>query len=162
MPALPTIEDRSGAIVLEGSIPADDGLHLRFRTHRLDAQMLVLDSAQNGGVLAAVVPLDADGLERIHELERLWRALHNRPLPPSRSITRLKRSDLRLMVRTLDGRREGANLREIAEVFFGGRRVASDPWKTSSLRDKMNRLFREGEAMVAGGYHKLLRPRRRV
>lgn len=160
-PAPPTIGDRSGAIALGAARRAEDGLHLRIRASSLDAQLLVLDPARRGDLLAAVVPLDADGLDRIRELERLWRVLHGRALPLDRTVSLQKRRDLRLMMRTVDGRGEGASLREIAEVFFGAERVASDPWKTSSLRDKMNRLFREGQQMIAGGYRKLLRPRRR-
>lgn len=160
-PAPPMIEDRSGAIALDGSILADDGRHLRFRTSRLDSQVLVLGPDLRDGPLAAVVPLDRDGLDRIRELERLWHALHGRVVPRDKSITMVKRRDLRLMLRTVDGRREGASLRDIAIVFFGAKRVASDPWKTSSLRDKMNRLFRGGQEMIAGGYRKLLRSRRR-
>lgn len=123
--------------------------------------MLVLDLGSGDGVLAAVVPLDADGLDRIRELERLWRLLHDRNVPVDKTISERKRRDLRLMLRTVDGRSDGATLREIAEVLFGAERVAADPWKSSSLRDKMNRLFREGQAMISGGYRKLLRPRRR-
>ncbi|MBA4208408.1 MAG: hypothetical protein C0454_02645 [Parvibaculum sp.] len=155
------MDDRADTIVLDAARPADDGLHLRFRASSLDSQLLVLDAAPRDGLLAAVVPLDADGLDRIRELERLWRVLHGRALPRDRAVSLQKRRDLRLMLRTVDGRGEGATLREIAEVFFGAGRVASDPWKSSSLRDKMNRLFREGQAMIAGGYRKLLRPRRR-
>lgn len=160
-PEPPTIHDRSDAIVLDDAISADDGLHLRLRTARIDSQMLVLGPAPRNGRLAAVVPLDADGLDRIRELERLWRVLHGRALPQEKSIPIQKRRNLRLMLRTVDGRSEDASLREIAEVFFGAERVASDPWKTSSLRDKMNRLFRGGRKMVAGGYRQFLRSRRR-
>lgn len=160
-PAPPTIDDRSNKLPLDTAKPADDGLHLRVRTSSLDAQVLVLDLAPGDGVLTAVVPLDADGLDRIRELERLWRVLHDRALPMDKTISQQKRNDLRLMMRTVDGRSDGATLREIAEVLFGAGRVAADPWKSSSLRDKMNRLFREGQAMIAGGYRKLLRPRRR-
>src|SRR5690606_28885349 len=152
---------RSGAIALDAARRAEDGLHLRVRASSLDAQVLGLDPERGGDPLAAVVPLDADGLDRLRGLERRCRALHGPALPMDSTVSLLKRRDLRLMMRTVDGRGEGPSLREIAEVFFGAERVASDPWKTSSLRDKMNRLFREGQQMIATGYRKFLRPRRR-
>ena len=51
--------------------------------------------------------------------------------------------------------------REIAEAIFGVERVASDPWKTSALRDAVLDLVKDGFAMIDGGYRKLLRHRRR-
>ena len=48
-----------------------------------------------------------------------------------------------------------------AGVIFGVDRVASEPWKTSALRDATTALVREGLAMIAGGYRTLLRHRRR-
>jgi hypothetical protein len=110
--------------------------------------------------LVAVVPLDADGLDRLREVERVWRSLHGRAVAENTSLTQRKRGDLRQMLRTIDGRAEGATLREIAGVFFGESRVASEPWKTSSLRDRMNRLARSGQMMINGGYKRLLRSRR--
>src|SRR5688572_27874839 len=103
------IGDRSGAIALDAARRAEDGLHLRVRASSLDAPVLVLDPERGGDPLAAVVPLDADGLARIRELERLWRALHGRALPMDRTVSLLKRRDLRLMMRTVDGRGEGAS-----------------------------------------------------
>lgn len=42
----------------------------------------------------------------------------------------------------------------------GAHRLADLPWKSSALRDTTLRLARDGEALVAGGYRRLLRPSR--
>jgi len=56
---------------------------------------------------------------------------------------------------------EGASYRTIATCLFGARRVDTEPWKTSSLRDTVIRLVRTGAAMVKGQYRGLLKPRPR-
>lgn len=65
------------------------------------------------------------------------------------------------MLQAVDGRSEGASYREIADAVFGEARVASDPWKTSAIRDATIDLVKDGLALVAGGYRQLLRRRRR-
>ncbi len=62
-----------------------------------------------------------------------------------------------LALRALDARRAGASYREIAEVLFGERRVATD-WKGQSdyLRSRLQRLIRTAEQAVNGRYRKLL------
>ena len=65
------------------------------------------------------------------------------------------------MLQAVDGRTAGATYREIAEVMYGRGRVASDPWKSSALRDATIRLVRDGNRMIDGGYRQLLRHRRR-
>ena len=45
--------------------------------------------------------------------------------------------------------------------MYGRGRVASDPWKSSALRDATIRLVRDGNRMIDGGYRQLLRHRRR-
>jgi len=65
------------------------------------------------------------------------------------------------MLQAIDGRMNGASYRQIAGVIFGVDRVASEPWKTSALRDTTTSLVRDGFAMIAGGYRALLRLRRR-
>ncbi|HDZ74493.1 MAG TPA: DUF2285 domain-containing protein [Aurantimonas coralicida] len=53
-------------------------------------------------------------------------------------------------------------VRDLAKpaVIFGADRVASDPWKTSALRDATIRLVRDGRGMIDGGYRQLLHRRR--
>ncbi|MBG6162799.1 hypothetical protein IWQ54_002462 [Labrenzia sp. EL_195] len=72
-------------------------------------------------------------------------------------LTPQKRLRFKAMLRAVDGRSNGAPYREIAQRFFGAGRVASEPWKTSSLRDTTLRLVQNGLAMVDGGYLDLLR-----
>ncbi|MFG1181142.1 DUF2285 domain-containing protein, partial [Xanthobacter versatilis] len=45
--------------------------------------------------------------------------------------------------------------------LYSHKRVASEPWKTSALRDKVIGLVKGGLAMIGGGYLRLLRHRRR-
>ena len=146
---------------LDRAIAAFDGLHLRFREGGADIQLLILDRMEPDAPLAALVLLDADALDRLQEIERFWRALIGRPIPADRRLTAQQRHKLRLMLQAVDGRAQQASLREIAEVLFGSSRVADHPWKTSPWRGRVNRLVRDGRAMISGGYRRLLRQRRR-
>jgi len=65
------------------------------------------------------------------------------------------------MLQAVDGRAAGASYREIAEAIYGAPRVASDPWKTSALRDATIDLVKDGLSLIAGDYRRLLRHRRR-
>ncbi|MCY1302836.1 hypothetical protein D9M70_525180 [compost metagenome] len=65
------------------------------------------------------------------------------------------------MLQAVDGRANSASYREIASVIYGRERVASEPWKTSALRDATMDLVKDGLAMIVGGYRNLLRHRRR-
>ncbi|GKX34094.1 MAG: hypothetical protein MnENMB40S_17120 [Rhizobiaceae bacterium MnEN-MB40S] len=76
-------------------------------------------------------------------------------------MTAQQRRRLKNMLRAVDGRMNDADYREIAEVIFGVERVATEPWKTSALRDAVLDLVKDGLAMIDGGYRKLLRHRRR-
>lgn len=124
-------------------------------------QVVVLASPDTEQPLAAMVPLDADGLDRIAAVDRLWRSLHKRPVPADTRLTQQQRRRLKLMLRAVDGRMNNATYREIADALFGATRVAGDPWKTSALRDATMDLVKDGFAMIDSGYRKLLRHRRR-
>lgn len=124
-------------------------------------RVLLLDNAKPGGPLAAIVPLDIFGLDRIEAMSRLWRVLNNRPVPPHARLTKQRRRRLRLMLQAIDGRLDGATYREIAKALYGELRVDQEHWKTSPLRDSTIALVKDGRAMIAGGYLKLLRHRRR-
>lgn len=65
---------------------------------------------------------------------------------------------LRQILRALDGRRAGASYRDIAVVLFGSRRVGTD-WNDGGdhLKNHVRRLVKRGEALVDGGYRRLLR-----
>jgi hypothetical protein len=76
-------------------------------------------------------------------------------------MTIQRRRRLRLMMQAADGRANGVSYRDIATALYGADRVASDPWKTSSLRAAVIGLARAGAAMIGGDYLQLLRHRRR-
>jgi hypothetical protein len=108
-----------------------------------------------------LVPLGADGLDRIDAVTRLWRAVNGRKVPIDGRLTKQQRRRLRRMLQAVDGHAEGASYREIAEAIFGATRVADASWKTSALRDVTIDLVKDGLALIAGGYRALLRRRRR-
>ncbi len=123
--------------------------------------ILLLGEAKPDRPLAAIIPFDANSLDRIEATTRLWRALHKRPVPPDTRLTAQQRRRLKHMLQAVDGRMNGANYRDIANALYGRGRVAADPWKSSALRDSTMDLVKDGLAMIAGGYLKLLRHRRR-
>ena len=61
--------------------------------------------------------------------------------------------------RTVDGRQSGATYRAVATAFYGAKRVAAEPWKTSSLKAQIARLAAYGRMMIDHGYRQLLRGR---
>lgn len=62
-------------------------------------------------------------------------------------------------LRCVDARDTGASYRAMATVLFGARRVADEPWKTSSLKAQVARLTVHGRMLVDRGYRRLLRGR---
>ncbi|WP_240904510.1 DUF2285 domain-containing protein [Rhodobacter sp. SGA-6-6] len=111
--------------------------------------------------LAVCVPLDHDGLDRLMALDRLLRHLNGYRIPADQRVTHQQRRRLKRMLQAVDSRQEGAGQREIAEILFGKGRVAAEHWPTFSLRDAVRDLLGDGAAMIAGGYRKLLRFRRK-
>lgn len=140
---------------------AIEGLHLSCAVETGHIHLILLNSLERDQPISAHVPLDALGLDRIEALTRLWRSLHGHKVPPNTRMTAQQRRRLKNMLRAVDGRMNDADYREIAEVIFGVERVASEPWKTSALRDAVLDLVKDGFAMIDGGYRKLLRHRRR-
>lgn len=140
---------------------APDALHILLRS--LDPGLIVVLDARIGpdDPLAAVIPLGPDGLDRLAAMDRLLRHLHGYRVPPDSRLTAQQRRRLKAMLRAVDAHQNQVSQREIAEAIFGAARVADDPWKTSPLRDAVRGLVKDGTAMVAGGYRKLLRFRRR-
>lgn len=122
---------------------------------------VLIGEAAPDQALAAVIPLDTDARDRLDAVSRFLSELTAPPPPADLRVTPQRRRRLRHMLRAFDGRACRATYREIAEIMFGAFRVASDPWKTSPLRDATIRLVRDGIAMVNGGYRDLLRRRRR-
>lgn len=127
----------------------------RFAVH-----LLLLRGVRPDGPLAIVTPLDAEGPVRLAMAARAWRILRGAPQRLDDQFTAQKRRRLSHILRALDGRACGASHREIAAALFGAGRVAENPWKTSALRDLTQRLLHDGDALVASGYRRLLRPSR--
>lgn len=136
-------------------------MHLILKPQTPGIRAIILPGIGPSAPLAAMIPLDRDGLDRIDALARLYRALHRLPVPQDRRLTAQQRRRLKNMLRAADGRAHGAGYREIAKAIYGTESVAAYPWKTSPLRDSTMDLVRDGRAMIAGGYRKLLRHRRR-
>jgi hypothetical protein len=109
--------------------------------------------------LAALVPLDDDGLQRMAGLLRFLRRLSGRspgPLPGALALTARSRTRLVLMVQALDGHLARASYREIALALHGVEAVARYPWKTSSVRGQTIRLVKDAGDLMQGGYRRLL------
>lgn len=122
--------------------------------------LALISGARPDRPLAALVSLDADAPLRLASASRLWRNLHAGASRPADPLTVQKRRRMKSMLRAVDGRVCGASHRQIAQAIFGAGRTASEPWKTSALRDATMRLVRDGHLMIDGGYRSLLRPRR--
>lgn len=65
------------------------------------------------------------------------------------------------MLRTVDGRREGATYRAIAEALFPDHQIETSSFAGNALRETTIRLARDGMKLVGGGYRALLRKPRR-
>ena len=125
------------------------------------SQLLSLPGSDPDAPIAAIIPLDTDIVGRVEALSRFWRTIEGRPALPDTRMTTQQRRRLRAMMLAADGCVDGASYRDIAFALYGQRRIAAEPWKTSSLRDRVIGLVKGGRALIAGGYLKLLRHRRR-
>lgn len=122
---------------------------------------LILETATSvGKPLAAVIPLDHTGFDRLESLCRLLAALHGRAVPPDTRLTAQQRLRLRRMLQCFDGYRDGATQREIAQVIFHIAQLDRQAWQDASARHAIKSLLRDARAMIAGGYRALLRHRR--
>lgn len=104
---------------------------------------------------AVVIPLTPDWSIRIATAERLrcvWRGR-----TPHALFTLQRRKRIAQALRTDDARQASARLRDIAVAYFGARRVATEPWKTSALKAQIARLAAYGRTLVNDGYRQLLR-----
>lgn len=121
----------------------------------------IADYAETESAEVAVIPLGLDGFDRIEAIRRLLSALHGRAIPPDTRLTRQQRTRLRKMLQAIDGDRDGATQQEIAQVLFNIGHLDRDEWQASSARHGVKALLRDARVMIAGGYRKLLRHRRR-
>jgi hypothetical protein len=137
-----------------------EGLSLRIGHGAASVRLLLIEGAQPGMPLAALIPMDESCAGRIAALIRLSQLLWNRPPIADTRLTAQRRRRLRSMLQAVDGHLSGASYRDIANAIYGPSRVATDPWKTSALRDSTIALVRDGRALIDGGYRSLLRQRR--
>lgn len=158
----PTIESIAAPdLDLDSARGGPDGVSIIHGQGEISIRLLLAPDAAPDEPVVAVIPLGADGLDRIDEVVRLWRAINNRRVPHDARLTAQQRRRLRRMLQAVDGNAERASYREIAHALFGAARVTEAPWKTSALRDVTIDLVKDGMALVAGGYRMLLRRRRR-
>lgn len=143
-------------------LPIEHGLHL---LHDLrNGQRLHVAFPANGSAdqpLVAVIPLGIEGFDRMEAVARLLASLHGRTIPPDTRLTRQQLARARRMLQAVDGHRAGASQREIAKVIFRLKPIQRDDWQNAPERYATMDLIKDGLAMIAGGYRKLLRHRRR-
>lgn len=92
---------------------------------------------------------------------RLLASLHGRVVPPDTRLTRQQLARARRMLQATDGAQAGATQQQIARVIFRTGKLTRDEWQAASARHAVMGLLRDARAMIAGGYRKLLRHRRR-
>lgn len=158
---LPTAGNLHSELREPAALSDDEGAHMQLPVGKQTIRLVRLAGASAGVPLAAVVPLDPEGFDRIEGIDRLLRALLGRQVPDDGRLTPQQKRRQRHMLQATDGHMNGATYREIESVIFGVDRVASEPWKTSALRDATMAMVKDGMAMIAGGYRALLRHRRR-
>ncbi|MEM7678320.1 MAG: DUF2285 domain-containing protein [Myxococcota bacterium] len=104
---------------------------------------------------AVIVPLSPDWSIRVATAKRLravWLGGTPRAL-----FTLQRRRRIGHALRTDDAKQSGARLRDIAVAYFGARRVAAEPWKTSALKAQVARLAAYGRTLINDDYRQLLR-----
>jgi len=129
---------------------ASAGEHLRMPNG------LQVMAPHDGARLAVLLPLDGDLHVRIAAARALDAGLSGAwsPLPlPSR----WRRARVRQLLRAVDGRAAGASYRQLAERIVGERFEDTMDWRLSSARGLAIRLVDAGEALVRGGFARLLR-----
>ena len=104
---------------------------------------------------AFIVPWSPDWSIRIATAERLRRVWRGQT--PRALFTLQRRKRIGYALRTDDARQSGAKLRDIATTYFGARRVADEPWKTSALKAQIARLANYGRHLTETGFKQLLR-----
>lgn len=140
--------------------PDEQGVHFLLEAGSQTIRLVRLAGVPADSPLAALLPLDADGPDRIEALDRLLRALQGRAVPADRRLTPQQKRRHRFMLQATDGHVNGASYRQIADVIYGVERIRGEHWKTSALRDSVIGLIEGGLAMIAGDYRQLLRHRR--
>lgn len=141
---------------------ASDGIHFMHDLGNGKHIHVVLPSDTGPGQpVAALIPLDPQGFDRIETVLRLLSSLHGRAVPPDTRLTPQQLLRARRMLQAHDAVENGATQKEIAEVILRTGKLSRDEWQVASARHAVMSLLRGARSMVAGGYRKLLRHRRR-
>jgi hypothetical protein len=150
LPSLPSLEH-----VL---IDATGRQHVVLRANQASIQLTIAGADltdRRAAITLLVLGFDAVAKAR-DQLDLLDRVLSPNRAPSSvlpRWTTRTR--NLRDALITLDGRRAGASHKEIAVLIYGAEDVAAG-WGIG-LRQRMQRHYSRGVALVAGGYRDFLR-----
>lgn len=144
----PQIVDDQGVHLL-AALPSGERIHI-VRTVEADQDRL-----------AALIPLDHSGFGRVEAVLRLLASLYGRAVPSDPRLTHQKRLRTKRMLRAFDGRRAGASQKAIASAIFRLASMSRDEWQSAPARFATRSLIRDGVAMVAGGYRKLLQRQHR-
>lgn len=138
-----------GDYIRVGMLPGIPALHL-----------LSLPRHVAGSGRGVVLPIDDAYLLRLEAARNFWYVYIDRadPLTVADSLGDHMRHRLISTLRALDGRAAGASHRIIGHVVLDAPLLRAIEWKDHSARSKLQRLFAEGEALVAGGYRRFLLP----
>jgi hypothetical protein len=126
---------RSLVLAVTGTTDLDAPVRITFLTHGLDGA---------AGAPAAFAAFNA------------YLSPERNAKYPGRSATTLVRRRNALIA--LDGDAAGASYREISQVMFGIRDTA-ESWSSlkNPRKDQVRRALQRGQALIAGGYRKLLK-----
>lgn len=157
---LPTADNLFTELRETAALLDEQGVHFLLKAGGQTFHLLRLAGVAADIPLAAVVPLDPKGHDRIEAIDRLLRALRGRTVPSDPRLTQQQKRRHRYMLQATDGHVNGASYRQVANVIYGFERIRAENWKTSALRDSVIGLVEGGLAMIAGGYRQLLCHRR--
>ncbi|WP_092163671.1 DUF2285 domain-containing protein [Bosea sp. CRIB-10] len=156
------MKDRETPNLIAGATSHSDGSFVAYDLgggQRL--QLEHLGDKRQATAVAALVLLDRDGFARLESIHRLLAALFGRSVPPDTRLTPQQRLRYRRMLQAIDGYRHGATQQEIAQALLRTPLLGRDEWQASSARHSIKTLLRDARSLIAGGYRKLLRHRRR-
>ncbi len=122
-------------------------------------QLWLIADMHPASPIAAVIPFDGYGPQRLEAALQLWQQLSGFTSPPVAPLTEQQRRRLILMLRALDGWLERASYRELAAALLDPavRRQSRPDWLTSAARAQIIRLVRDAVRRMKGGYRDLLR-----
>lgn len=124
------------------------------------ARQALLLNGEPDRPVAIVISLDELFEDRIDAARRLYRSLVLADAEPS-GLSAYRQARLKLALRALDARVEGAGYRELAKAFFP-RLLGRDREPSEAVLGRAIRIARYGIRLMRGGYLSLLRPERKV